>query len=168
MLQSNSNQLGFVLWPEPLEERKPKHLHSNQLGFVLWPELPAMPEAPVADSNQLGFVLWPELNDDCPPAQRNSNQLGFVLWPEHSVFLVGQENDSNQLGFVLWPEHVAKAVVPKEILTNWVLYSGQNTIADLHARHAVNEKEAVQCFARVSTKLRDQLAGSPLGSLMGC
>ena len=53
------------------------------------------------------------------------------------------------------------------ILTNWVLYSGRNTIADLHERHAAKEKEAVQRFARVSTKLRDQLADAPLKCLKG-
>jgi hypothetical protein len=41
------------------------------------------------------------------------------------------------------------------------------SITDHHERHAVSEKEAVQWFARVSPKLRDQLAASPLKSLMG-
>ncbi len=41
------------------------------------------------------------------------------------------------------------------------------SIADHHERHAVCEKEAAQWFARVSTRIRDQLAASPLKSLMG-
>jgi hypothetical protein len=41
------------------------------------------------------------------------------------------------------------------------------SIADHHERHAVSEKEAVQWFAGVSTRIRDQLASSPLKSLMG-
>ena len=62
---------------------------------------------------------------------------------------------------------MAWIATPAEILTNWVLYSGQNTITGHHKRHAVSEKEAVQCFARVSTKLRDQLADAPLKNLKG-